>query len=284
MGKPPRGRSVVIVFLALLSAQMLLMSVQARHPRSGESLLRVWSVTAAAPVLSSVHAVVSWAKQLWESYARIGEVERENRALRQEMAELKREVARLREEAREAERLRRLLELQRELPVRTIAARVIGRDTSVWFQSLIVNRGAQHGVRSGAAVITPEGLVGRVIEVGPTVARVQLITDERSGVGAAIGILEETRAIGVVVGSNEALCRMRYVPGSEPVREGEVVYTTGQDGIYPRGLPIGRVIAVRRGSALVSHEILIEPAARLSRLEEVLIFLERPQEVRLPTP
>jgi len=284
MGKPPRGRSVVIVFLALLSAQMLLMSAQARHPRSGESLLRVWSVTAAAPVLSVVHAVVSWAEYMWESYARVDEVQRENRALRQEVAELRREVARLQEEAREAERLRQLLELQRELPVRTIAARVIGRDTSVWFQSLIVNRGARHGVRSGAAVITPEGLVGRVIEVGPTVARVQLITDERSGVGAAIGILGETRAIGVVTGSNEALCRMRYVPGSEPVREGEMVYTTGQDGVYPRGLPIGRVIAVRRGSALVSHDILIEPAARLSRLEEVLILLERPQEVRLPTP
>ncbi|MCS6816706.1 MAG: rod shape-determining protein MreC [Blastocatellia bacterium] len=283
MGTPPRGRSVVIVFLALLSAQMLLMSAQARHPQSGESLLRVWSVTAAAPVLSSVHAVVSWAEHVWESYARVDEVQRENRALREEVAELRREVARFREEAREAERLRQLLELQRELPVRTIAARVIGRDTSVWFQSLIVNRGARHGVRSGAAVITPEGLVGRVIEVGPTVARVQLITDERSGVGAAIGILEETRAIGVVVGSNEALCRMRYVPGSEPVREGEMVYTTGQDGIYPRGLPIGRVIAVRRGSALVSHDILIEPAARLSRLEEVLILLERPSEVRVPT-
>jgi len=284
MGKPPRGRVVAIVFLALLAAQMLLMSAQARHPRSGESVLRVWSVTAAAPVLASIHAVVSWAEHLWESYARVGEVRQENRALRQEVAELRREVARLREEAREAERLRQLLQLQRALPARTIAARVIGRDTSVWFHSLIVDRGARHGVRPDAAVITPEGVVGRVIEVGPMVARVQLITDERSGVGAAIGILEETRAIGVVVGSNEALCRMRYVPGSEPVREGEMVYTTGQDGIYPRGLPIGRVIAVRRGSALVSHEILIEPAARLSRLEEVLILLDRPQEVRLPAP
>jgi rod shape-determining protein MreC len=282
MGTPPRGRWVALVFLALLSGQMLLMSAQARHPQSGESLLRVWSVTAAAPVLSSIHAVVSWMEGLWERYLQAGAREQENRVLRQEVAELRREVARLRERAREAERLERLLDLQRELPVRTIAARVIGRDLSVWFQSLIVDRGARHGVRSGAAVITPEGLVGRVIEVGPTVARVQLITDERSGVGAAIGVLEETRAVGVVVGSNEALCRMRYVPGSEPVREGEMVYTTGQDGIYPRGLPLGRVVAVRRGSATVSHDILIEPAARLSRLEEVLILLERPPEIRLP--
>jgi len=282
MSKPPRGRSVALVFLALLGGQMLLMSAQARHPQSGESLLRLWSVTAAAPVLSSVHALLSRIEGLWGSYLRVGALERENRVLRQEVAELRREVARLREQAREVERLGQLLDLQRELPVRTIAARVIGRDLSVWFQSLIVNRGTRHGVRSGAAVITPEGLVGRVIEVGPTVARVQLITDERSGVGAAIGVLEETRAVGVIVGSNEALCRMRYVPGSEPVREGEMVYTTGQDGIYPRGLPIGRVIAVRRGSAMVSHDILVEPAARLSQLEEVLILLERPPEVRLP--
>jgi cell shape-determining protein MreC len=105
---------------------MLLMSAQARHPQSGESLLRVWSVTAAAPVLSSIHAVVSWMEGLWERYLQAGAREQENRVLRQEVAELRREVARLRERAREAERLERLLDLQRELPVRTIAARVMG--------------------------------------------------------------------------------------------------------------------------------------------------------------
>ncbi len=284
MGRTPGGRSVAIVFLALVSGQMLLMSGQARHPQSGESWLRVWSVTVAAPVLSAIHEIASRIERFGQEYVRLREVERENRALRHEVAALRQEVARLREHAREAERLQRLVGLQQELPVRTLVARVIGRDMSIWFQSLLVNRGGRDGVRSGAAVITPEGLVGRVIEVGPHSARVQLITDERSGVGAAIGVLEQTRAVGVVVGSNEALCRMRYVPGSEPVQEGEMVYTTGQDGIYPRGLPIGRVIAVRRGSAMVSHDILIEPAAQLGRLEEVLILLETPPEVRWPTP
>jgi rod shape-determining protein MreC len=281
MAEARKRHYLPLLFIALLAGQMLLMSAQAQHPQSGQSVLRAWSVAVAAPVLSSLHNGMSALGRGWDSYVALRGVSQENKTLRQEVDELKQQVAQLQEDAREAQRLRGMLSLGERLPVKSVAAQVIGRDVSIWFQSVMINRGRRDGVESGAAVITPGGLVGRIIEVGPLSSRVQLITDERSGTGAAIGVLGESRGVGVVVGSNEALCKMRYVPGSEPVREGETVFTTGQDRIYPRGIPVGRVLSVQRGSAMVSHDITIEPAARLNRLEEVLVLLGRPDDVRV---
>ncbi|HXF04934.1 MAG TPA: rod shape-determining protein MreC [Blastocatellia bacterium] len=269
------------LFLVLVSGQMILMSAQARHPQSGQSVLRTWSLTVAAPFFESVNRALTGLTRLWKSYIALRDVERENRALRQEMDLLRMQLMRLTEEAREAERLRALVGLQQQVPGQSLIARVIGRDVSAWFQSLVINRGQRDGVRPGAAVITPAGLVGRVVDVGPVSARVQLLTDDRSGVGGAVGVVGESRALGVVVGKNEALCKMRYVPGTEPVKEGDIVYTTGQDGIYPRGLLIGRVVSVRRGSAMVSHDILIEPTALRGPLEEVIVLVDSPTDVRL---
>lgn len=276
-----RGRRSVALFLVLVSGQMVLMSAQARHPESGRSVLRTWSMTMAAPFFESVNRAITGLGRLWETYMALRDVQRENRALRQEMDQLRMQLVRLTEEAREAERLRALVGLQQHVPGQSLIARVIARDVSAWFQSLVINRGQRDGVRPGAAVITPAGLVGRVVDVGPASARVQLLTDDRSGVGGAIGVVGESRALGVVVGKNEALCKMRYVPGTEPVKEGDIVYTTGQDGIYPRGLPLGRVVSVRRGSAMVSHDILIEPLALLGPLEEVIVLVDSPEDVRL---
>lgn len=276
-----RARRSVALFLVLVSGQMILMSAQARHPESGQSVLRTWSLTVAAPFFESVNRALTGLDRLWKSYIALRDVERENRALRQEMDHLRMQLMRLTEEAREAERLRALVGLQQQVPGQSLIARVIGRDVSAWFQSLVINRGRRDGVRPGAAVITPAGLVGRVVDVGPVSARVQLLTDDRSGVGGAVGVVGESRALGVVVGKNEALCKMRYVPGTEPVKEGDIVYTTGQDGIYPRGLPLGRVVSVRRGSAMVSHDILIEPTALRGPLEEVIVLVDSPADVRL---
>lgn len=238
-------------------------------------------MTVAAPFFESANRAVTGLGRLWETYIALRDLQRENRALRQERDHLRMQLTRLTEEAREAERLRALVGLQQQLPGQSLIARVIGRDVSAWFQSLVINRGQRDGVRPGATVITPAGLVGRVVDVGPVSARVQLLTDDRSGVGGAIGVVGESRALGVVVGKNEALCKMRYVPGTEPVKEGDIVYTTGQDGIYPRGLPIGRVVSVRRGSAMVSHDILIEPSALRGPLEEVVVLMDSPADVRL---
>lgn len=276
-----QGHQAVLVLIGLLSGQMLLMSLQARHPETGQSMLRVWTMTAASPFLSTVSGFVSEVNNIWHNYADLRRARQENEALRQEVARLQLEVHQLTEATRMAERLQRLVQFQQSLPTKSIVATVIYRDVSGWFQSMGINRGRQDGVQLNCVVLTPEGLVGRVTALGPNSAQVRLITDERSGAGAVIGVLGQSRALGVVEGKNEALCKMRYVPGSEPVTPGEIIYTTGQDGIYPKGIPIGRVLSVEKGSTMVSHDITVEPLAHLSKLEEVVVLLSRPDQIQL---
>lgn len=276
-----QGHRVTVVLIGLLSGQMLLMSLEARHPETGQSMLRVWTMTVAGPFLSALGNVASDVAAIWHNYATLRRAQEQNETLRREVARLQLEVRQLREAARMAERLQRLVQFQQSLPTGSVVAKVVGRDVSGWFQTILINRGRRDGVRLNAVVLTPEGLVGRVTAVGPYGAQVRLITDERSGAGAVIGVLGQSRAVGVVEGKNEALCKMRYVPGSVPVAEGEVVFTTGQDGIYPPGIPIGRVLSVEKGSAMVSHDITIEPLAHLSKLEEVVVLLDRPNKVEL---
>ncbi|MBI3950821.1 MAG: rod shape-determining protein MreC [Acidobacteria bacterium] len=276
-----QGRYVVLVLIGLLSGQMLLMSLQARHPETGQSMFRVWTMTAAGPFLSTVSGFASHVAGIWRNYADLRRAQQENQALRQEMAQLQLELHQLKEAARMTERLQRLVQFQQSLPTNSVVAKVILRDVSGWFQTVLIDKGRRDGVQLNAVVMTPEGLVGRVTAVGPYAAQVRLITDERSGAGAVIGVLGQSRALGVIEGKNEALCKMRYVPGSEPVSPGEIIYTTGQDGIYPKGIPIGRVLSVEKGSVMVSHDITVEPLARLSKLEEVIVLLGRPDTIQL---
>jgi rod shape-determining protein MreC len=276
-----QGHRVSLLLIGLLSGQMLLMSMQARHPTTGQSMLRAWTITVAAPFLSAMGNFFSDIDHVWHNYADLRRARQDNEVLRQQVAQLQLEVHRLTEVARLGERLQRLVHFQQSLPVPSVVAKIISRDISGWFQTVLINRGRADGVQQNSVVVTTDGLVGRVTALGLNAAQVQLITDERSGMGAVIGVLGQTRALGVVEGKNEALCKMRYVPGSEPVALDEIVYTTGQDGIYPKGIPIGRVIWVEKGSAMVSHDITVEPLARLSKLEEVVVLLSRPDTVEL---
>ncbi|RMG44344.1 MAG: rod shape-determining protein MreC [Acidobacteria bacterium] len=281
----PMGKQRRISFLVvgLLGSQLLLMSLQARHPDTQQSMLRVWAVTAFAPFLSTVTRLFSGVRDVWHQVVDLHRLGQENDALREEVARLRWELHQYREAAKLAERLAGYARFQRALAGESVVARVIGRDVAAWFQTIVIDRGRRDGVRLNAAVVTPDGLVGRVVALGPFSAQVQLITDERSGAGAVIGVTEDSRAVGVLEGRSEALCTMRYVPGNVEVAEGEIVYTTGQDGIYPRGIPIGRVLSVSKRSALVSQEITVEPLASLGKLEEVIVLLNRPASVNWDT-
>jgi rod shape-determining protein MreC len=156
-------------------------------------------------------------------------------------------------------------------------ARIIGRDPSVWFDSSIVNRGSLDGVKLNMPVVTNGGLLGRVTAVGPLTSQVDLLTRDKSGIGAVVGEIAGSNALGVVVGSSKRdLVEMRYVPGSVEVQAGQAVYTTGQDGIYPAGLKVGEIIEIESGSATTPHRIVIRPSAGIDSMQEVGILLYEP--------
>ena len=160
-----------------------------------------------------------------------------------------------------------------------LTARIIGRDPSAWFDSSIVNRGSLDGVALNMPVVTEGGVVGRISAVSPLTSQVDLLTRKGSGIGAVVGQIGESGALGVVVGTSESdLLEMKYVSGNIEVEIGQVIFTTGQDDIYPAGLKVGEIVNVVSGSATTPHRIYVRPASRLNSMQEVGILMYDPPE------
>jgi rod shape-determining protein MreC len=263
--------------IALLLGNFLLMAFDARVS-TGQSYLRVWTQTVADFVQSPITTVTSGVSNYFASFANMRSAESENSILQTRVQELEVELKSREDLVAENERLRKLLELKDESKSKVLTARIIGRDPSIWFDSSIVNRGSLDGVKLNMPVITNGGIVGRVTAVGPLTSQVDLITHDKSGVGAVVGEISPSNALGVVVGSSKRdTLEMRYVSGSIDVQVGQTVYTTGQDGIYPPGLKVGTIIQVEPGSASQPHKIIIEPSAGLGAMQEVgILFYEPP--------
>ncbi|PYS77827.1 MAG: rod shape-determining protein MreC [Acidobacteria bacterium] len=160
-----------------------------------------------------------------------------------------------------------------------ILKRRIARDPSMWFDNIVINKGRWSGVEVNMAVVAPGGIVGRVVSTSPWSAQVMLITNEKSGAGAVVGQLGQSSALGSIKGLGEnGLLEMRYVSALEKVEVGDLVLTTGQDGIYPSGYNVGAVVEANPGSATQTQAIRIRPTAGLDRLKEVAVLLYHPPQ------
>jgi len=265
------------VMLFLLLGNFVLMAIDAREVNSQQRVIRVWSQTIADFVQSPVTFVSSGVTNYFSSISSMRTAQSENDALKQRVQELEVEVQNSRSLAAENERLNSLLNLRSEINYKFLPAQIIGRDTSVWFDSSIINRGSLDGVKLNMPVVTNGGLVGRITMVSPLTAQVALITKDKSGLGAVVGAVGSSNALGVVSGTGKKeILEMGYVPGSVEVKVGESVYTTGQDGIYPAGLKLGEVAEVRAGTASEALKIFIQPSAKLSSMQEVAVLLYEP--------
>jgi len=264
------------LMIALLLANFVLMAYDARSA-GGERLLRVWFQTLANFVQSPVETASSATKDFFKSFYELRAAQEENSVLKQRVEQLE---FRLLEQSRlssENERLLGLLNLKDSYDYEVLPARIISRDPSSWFDTIVLNKGSLNGVRLNSPVVSEGGLVGRVTALSPVSAQVTLISKSRMGVGAVIGELGVSEAIGVVSGDGTRnLLEMGYVEGTKEVRKGEVVYSTGQDGIYPPGLKIGEVIEIKKGSSTEPHLITLKPASNLGNLREVAILLYQP--------
>lgn len=266
------GRSVVLL-AAFVVGHVLLISGQV-DGGGGTSLLERAVLTLLSPLQKGLAGGFRGVEELWAGYVDLRGVREENARLVQRNRELEAELRIQRASALQAERLRRLTGVQQALPVQTAIARVIARDGTPWFRTLTLDRGSSDGIGLDAAVIDAWGVLGRVIAVGATASRVQLLLHRDSGAGARI---ERSRVTGVVsgqVGPSEGRSMdlvMKYVPLRADVVVGDVVVTSGLDGIYPPELVIGEVRAVEQGSGLF-QEVRVTPSARFREAEEVLVL------------
>jgi len=265
------------LLILLLLMNFVLMALDAKEINSGQRVVRVWTQTVADFVQSPVTTVSSSLSTYFTSISNLRSAQTENDILKQRVQELEVELKQKEDLAAENGRLKSILQLKEQGKYKILTAQIIGRDPSVWFDSSIVNRGSLDGVALNMPVVTDGGLVGRVTAVSPLTSQVDLITRDKSGLGAVIGQIGESNALGVVSGtSKKDLLEMRYVPGTIDVQVGQPVFTTGQDGIFPPGLKVGEIISVSQGSATTAHQIIIRPAAKLSSMQEVAILLYEP--------
>jgi len=264
--------------IILCLGNFVLMAFDAREINSGQRIIRVWAQTAADFVQSPVTSVSSAVSGYFGSISSLRTAQTENDELKQRVQELEVDLKAKEDLSSENKRLTGLLDLKEKSKYKILTARIIGRDPSIFFDSSIINRGSLDGVKLNMPVITNGGIVGRVTAVSPLTAQVDLITRDKSGVGAIVGQIGESNALGVVSGGGKQdVIEMRYVAGSVNVQVGQIVYTSGQDGIYPAGLKIGEIVDVKSGSATVPHQILIRPSAGIDSMQEVGVLLYEPE-------
>ena len=247
---------------------LVLLTLQSRGQSSGAAdALAV--VT--APIQTALAKISQGAVGVWSTYTDWKDVRAENRRLREEVQRLKIEALRVDETLGENGRLRKLLALQQQLPLNTLAGEVIAREWGGWVRSLTVNRGRVDRVARLNAVIAPTGLVGRIVDVRPGTAIVQVLTDPASTVSAHV---LRTRTPGIVEGDPRGTVRFKFMArDGAGIQIGDLVVTSGLGGLFPRGLPIGQVRAIDdRGSALF-HYATLAPTVDFARVDEVLLLM-----------
>lgn len=240
----------------------------ARAEKPSHALL--WTLR---PLQNSTAELAGDSKGFFHDYLDLVNVRQENDQLTRQIAELQAEHTQMIELRVENRHLKNLLELREALGMSAIAARVIGVDPSEISHTLILSQGADGGLKRNDAVISTDGVVGKLIAVGPDSSRVMLIDDHNSGLDA---FDQRSRARGIVAGEIDAGIRMKYVDRTEDVRPGDAIVTAGMDGNFPGGLLIGTVAAVSQEGPGLFLKVTVRPAVDFSALEQVLILTQKP--------
>jgi rod shape-determining protein MreC len=259
---------LVAVLIPLLILHLALLSLQIED-RSGTLLFKTWTLAVQAPVLSVSSAFARAVSRFCHNYIWMVGARRENERLQDAVHKLSLLNSSYEQIRQENLRLRKLIALSEILPNEMLGARVIARTPSFFANVVYIDRGWQDGVRADAAVVSGDGVVGRIVLASRNQAQVQLITNPDASVGV---MLANSRTPGVLRGSGDYLLDLNYIGNTEQVAVGDIVLSSGLDGIYPKGLAIGKVIESRKGKG-VFRTIKVQPDVDLARLEEVQILL-----------
>jgi rod shape-determining protein MreC len=272
-----RYRNLTILLLVIF-AQFLLLALQVKNDQDVR-IIRVWTVTAVTPFARVVELLRGGSVGFFRNYILLRDEDAENRRLREQVGHLKLENIFLKNEVNTAERAKALGVFQARVPSKTLAATVIGAGAGSNAKVVYVDAGSTRGVERGMAVVTPDGIVGKVIAAYPTASEILLATDT----DFAAGVVSQDGAVrGTLKGQGTPLLKVDYVPIQEKVQVGQWFYTSGDDRIFPRGFPVGVVRSVR--DAQPFKEILLDPAGLQHGLEDVLIITQGVHQDIPPTP
>jgi rod shape-determining protein MreC len=261
------------VLLLVIFAQLLLLAFQVKNDQDVR-IIRVWTVSAVTPFARVVEWMRGGSIGFVRDYILLHDTHEENRRLQAEVDRLKLENNFLKNELNTADRAKALSVFQTHTPSKTLAANVIGTGAGSNSKVVFVDRGSAAGVQKGMAVVTPDGIVGKVIAAYPTASEVLLITDPDFAAGV---VSQKTLVHGTLKGQGTPMCKVDYVAPEEKLAPGDWLYTSGDDRIFPRGLPVGVVKVVRPGQPF--QEVYAEPMGMQRGLEDVLILIEGVHQV-----
>jgi rod shape-determining protein MreC len=260
-------KTMIAIVLCLITS-LVMVSYYLKYGTE-KSFIRRIVLEAVAPVQQVAVVSIGSVKDAWLRYMMLVGLEEENRNLKRQIDELNAVIVSSRECFHEAERLKKLLSITASSKDSFIAARVIGRDQAALSRTVLIDKGLSDGLKKGMPVISPPGLIGRLVDVSWTVSRVLLFHDENSHVDA---IVQRSRTQGIINGAGSGGMILKYISKTQDVQEDDIVVSSGMSGVFPKGWLVGKVIQVDRQDAGLFLKIKVAPFVDFSKLEEVLIL------------
>jgi rod shape-determining protein MreC len=260
---------MIVGVIVLIAVNIILLSVFNRRYISYYRPGRI-AISLIAPFQKASTSSIRFVKDIWRHYFFIVNVAKENDNLQKELKEAFEDNTRLNELKLSNTRLRNLLSFEKTITNRVLSAEVVGKDPSPWFKTVIIDKGKNDGVKRGMAVVVPRGIAGQVTDVSFNYSKVLLIIDHNSAVDA---LAQNDRARGIIKGGMAEQCLFKYVLRKHDLNIGDVVVSSGLDGVFPKGLAVGYVSAVVKPKSGIFQEVTVTPYVDFEKLEEVLVVL-----------
>jgi rod shape-determining protein MreC len=269
-----RKMVMIVGAIVLIVVNVIVLSVNSKRPVPSTGIGK-FTISIVSPFQEIVSDSINFFKDIWKNYFYLVSVSEENVRLSRSLKQAEEKNNSLREIELSHDRLRELLEFKKILHKRMVAAEVIGRDPSPWFKTIIINKGSREGVERGMPVVVPEGIAGLVTDVSKTYAKILLAIDQNSAVDA---LIQRNRARGIIKGEPSGRLLLQYVQRKHDIHVGDVVVSSGLDGVFPKGIRVGYVHAVDKPDSGIFQQLAVTPYADFEKLEEVLVVLDPPEK------
>jgi len=265
---------LIVGVIVLIAVNIIILSVTSTHQHETYGFGRT-GVAVVAPFQEIFTNSIRFVGDIWRHYFQLVSTAKENDRLKQQLERIREQNLRYKEVELSNIRLRDLLDFKQSMNQQVVSAEVIGKDPSPWFQSVIIDKGLDDGVNTGFPVVVPKGIVGQITEASAHYSKVLLLIDQNNAVD---GLIQQTRARGIIKGASGEYCIFKYVLRKHEIRTGDVVISSGLDSVFPKGLRIGIVTAVVKRNSGIFQEVSVTPFVDFEKLEEVLVIMHSEKE------
>jgi len=271
---------MIVGAIILIAVNIIILSVNSQD-RTPSTRIGQVALFFASPFQNLASDSIHLVQDIWRHYFNLVGVSKKNDSLVNELKAANEKNNRLRELELSHSRLQSLLDFKPNLESQVVAAVVVGKDPSPWLKTVVIDKGTDDGVQRGMPVVTPDGIAGLVIDASDSYAKVLLIIDQNSALDA---LTQTTRARGIVKGESSGKLRLDFVLRRHDITAGDIIITSGLDGVFPKGLRVGYVHEVIKPNSGIFQEVSVTPYVDFEKLEEVLVIIDTPNPEKFSEP